>query len=199
MRALFLILSALCLTVAVCQAFADVAPFKKYPASCQEAKPKKNGIVKIQVNGGEPFNVWCDVTLAGQGWLVIQRRVDANINFFRNWSSYQKGFGDLDGSYFIGLNALHNLTTSQNQELYVHLEDFMGNTRFAKYDWFAIGNEANLYGLNVLGSYSGNAGDGLRYQQYMKFSTYDRDNDNSFQNCAAEFSGAWWYNSCMFR
>ncbi|XP_034478796.1 fibrinogen C domain-containing protein 1-like [Drosophila innubila] len=198
MRALHLILSALCLTAATCQSFADIVPFKKYPASCQEAKPKKNSIVKIQLNGGEPFNVYCDVTTAGAGWLVIQRRVDANINFFRNWSAYQKGFGDLEGGFFIGLNALHNLTTSQPHELYVYLEDFTGQSRFAKYDNFAIGNESNLYGLNTLGKYSGNAGDGLRYQEYMKFSTYDRDHDNSINNCAAQFSGAWWYNSCMY-
>ncbi|KAM8712150.1 hypothetical protein ACLKA7_012643 [Drosophila subpalustris] len=198
MRALHLVLSALCLIVATCQAFEDIVPFKKYPASCQEAKVKKDSVVKIQLNGGEPFNVYCDVSTAGTGWLVIQRRVDANINFFRNWSAYQKGFGDLEAGYFIGLNALHNLTTSQPHELYVYLEDFTGQSRFAKYDSFAIGNESNLYGLNVLGNYSGNAGDGLRYQQYMKFSTYDRDNDNSINNCAAQFSGAWWYNSCMY-
>ncbi|KAH8370056.1 hypothetical protein KR093_002026, partial [Drosophila rubida] len=114
---------------------------------------------------------------AGTGWLVIQRRVDAKINFFRNWSSYQQGFGELDGGFFIGLDILHALTTSQPHELYVFLQDFQGQTRNALYDAFAIGNESNLYGLNTLGNYSGSAGDALRYQQYMKFSTYDRDND----------------------
>ncbi|XP_060655510.1 ficolin-2-like [Drosophila nasuta] len=201
MRALHIIVSALCLTLAICEAFEDIVAYKKYPASCVEAKPKKNGIVKIQdprSNGSVPLEVYCDVSIAGSGWLVIQRRVDAKINFFRNWSSYQQGFGELDGGFFIGLDILHALTTSKTHELYVYLQDFTGQTRFAKYDSFAIGNESNLYGLNVLGNYNGTAGDALRYQQYMKFSTYDRDNDNSVNNCAAQFSGAWWYNSCMY-
>ncbi|XP_064551853.1 ficolin-2 [Drosophila montana] len=198
MGALHVILSVLCLTVAAAQSFADITPFKTYPASCKEAKAKKNGIYKIQLKGEEPFNVYCDATMAGTGWLVIQRRVDANINFFRNWSAYQQGFGDLDGSFFIGLNKLNALTASQPHELYVYLEDFHGQSRYANYSAFAIGNEANLYGLNTLGIYSGNAGDALRYHQNMKFSTFDRDNDNSTINCAAQYSGAWWYKSCMY-
>lgn len=30
----------------------------------------------------------------------------------------------------------------------------------------------------------------------MKFSTWDRDNDNYEMNCAKEFLGAFWYNRC---
>jgi len=105
----------------------------------------------------------------------------------------------LDKSYFIGLNKLHTLTVSKPHELYIHLEDFEGNTRYAKYDRFAIGNDANLYGLNLLGKYSGTARDGLTYHLNSKFSTYDRDNDNSTLNCAAEYTGAWWYKHCLQR
>ena len=30
----------------------------------------------------------------------------------------------------------------------------------------------------------------------MKFSTKDRDNDDSSRNCAREMKGGWWYKEC---
>lgn len=32
----------------------------------------------------------------------------------------------------------------------------------------------------------------------MKFSTYDKDNDNYRGNCAQEDNGGWWYNKYGF-
>lgn len=40
-------------------------------------------------------------------------------------------------------------------------------------------------------------GDGLSYHNGMKFSTKDRDNDvSSTTNCAAAYTGSWWYADC---
>ncbi|XP_034107131.1 ficolin-1-like [Drosophila albomicans] len=192
-----ILLSVLWLALASAEFNSSISLFKKYPDSCTSAKPKKNGIYKIQVNG-VLLSVYCDVYLAGSPWLVIQRRSDVSVNFYRNWVAYQQGFGDISSSFFIGLDNLNLLTVSQPHELYVHLKDFDGQTRYAKYDQFAIGNEANLYGLNTLGNYSGTAGDGLKYHLNMKFSTYDRDNDNSTRNCAVDYTGAWWYKTTHY-
>ena len=57
--------------------------------------------------------------------------------------------------------------------------------------------QAEQFKLHV-GTYSGTAGDGLKNQNNMKFTTPDQDNDNySSGNCATKYSGAWWHNSCM--
>ena len=33
---------------------------------------------------------------------VIQRRIDDSVDFDRNWTEYQRGFGQLDGNFWLG-------------------------------------------------------------------------------------------------
>jgi len=44
--------------------------------------------------------------------------------------------------------------------------------------------------------YSGNVYDALSYSDGMMFSTYDRDNDLSTDNCAVAHGGGFWYKDC---
>ena len=53
----------------------------------------------------------------------------------------------------------------------------------------------SLYHLNV-SNYHGNAGDSFLIHNGAPFSTIDNDNDNSSDNCATLFMGAWWYTQC---
>lgn len=54
---------------------------------------------------------------------------------------------------------LFQLTNSKLHELYIVLEDFDGDTKYARYAQFAIGSEQEQYALNLLGEYSGTAGE----------------------------------------
>ncbi|XP_023169442.2 angiopoietin-related protein 3-like [Drosophila hydei] len=101
-----------------------------------------SAIRQIRAPGIKPFDVLCDSQLAGQGWAVIQRRFDGSENFYRNWSEYRDGFGDLHGEFFIGLEKIYRLTLAQPNELYVHLEDFNNSVYYAKYSDFGIASES---------------------------------------------------------
>jgi len=47
--------------------------------------------------------------------------------------------------------------------------------------------------------YKGNAGrDALSYHNGQKFTTFDRDNDQSSLNCAADYGGGFWYKTCIY-
>lgn len=155
-----------------------LTPIVVYPTSCL-SYGDTNGLVTVKVPGLSPFPVFCDHQLAGPGWLVIQRRLNGSLSFFRNWEEYSQGFGSLEGEFFLGLEKIRALTALEPHELYVHLEDFEGVKKHAKFDEFAIGSAEDDYAMNVLGRYSGTAGDSLRSHRKMKFSTYDRDNDRS--------------------
>ncbi|XP_034473712.1 fibrinogen C domain-containing protein 1-like isoform X2 [Drosophila innubila] len=166
-------------------------------STCSEAK--FSGIYETQVSNfsSQPFKVACDALTHGGGWTVILKRMDGSVNFYRNWTEYKTGFGDLDGEFFLGLDKIHALTEARKQELLVVLEDFEGVEAFESYDAFAIGNEDQQYVLHTLGKANGTAGDALNNQRGMKFSTFDRKNDESDSTgCAIVFTGAWWYKNC---
>ncbi|XP_017154213.2 fibrinogen-like protein 1 [Drosophila miranda] len=164
------------------------------PETCGSGTP--NGIFQIKVRGIEPFQVPC--VSDSSGWALIQRRVNSNENFNRSWADYKMGFGDLRENFFLGLEKIHRMTLLQPHELYIQLKDVKGSTRYARYDDFKIGSEAEAYELKSLGKYSGTAGDSLTQRELnMKFSTLDRDNDaNEESNCAKKFGGGWWFSAC---
>lgn len=140
-----------------------------------------------------------DESQADAGWTVIQRRLDGSVNFYRNWSDYQIGFGNNQAEFFIGLETLHHLTSAKEHELLIRLTDFANEIRFAQYNQFLVGNAQELYELKSLGNYSGNAGNALIYNLHQKFSTYDLDNDYDEDNCAEDMHSAWWYRACGAR
>ena len=53
--------------------------------------------------------VYCDLSTANTGWIVIQRRVDATTSFDRSWTDYKRGFGNITHNYWMGLDNIHKL------------------------------------------------------------------------------------------
>ena len=114
-----------------------------------------NGVFKIDPDELQGFNVFCDQTTAGGGWTVVQKRLDGSVDFYRNWTDYKQGFGNLSGEFWLGLDKIHRLTSQTNNKLRVELEDIKGNMAYAEYDTFAVADEADNYRLSVAG-YTGN-------------------------------------------
>ena len=109
---------------------------------------------KIDPDGLGEFEVFCDQKTAGGGWTVFQKRRDGSVDFFRAWDDYKRGFGNLNGEFWLGLDKIHRLTVSGSYKLRVDLEDIHGSTAFAEYSSFAVTSERAKYQLS-LGSYSG--------------------------------------------
>ena len=155
-----------------------------------------SGIYNIQPDNQPIFQVYCDMETDGGGWTVFQRRMDGSVDFYRNWTDYQQGFGNLSGEFWLGLDKIHRLTSNAT-ELRVDMRDFEGNSAYAQYTSFSVGDAASKYILSVSG-YSGTAGDSLAPQNGQKFSTRDQDNDAASGSCAQTYKGGWWYNNCHY-
>ncbi|GFN78520.1 fibrinogen-related protein 3.1 [Plakobranchus ocellatus] len=136
--------------------------------------------------------ILCDTHTDGGGWIVFQRRTNGDVDFYRGWTSYREGFGSVDGDFWMGNERIHKLTTQDAYEVRVDLR-YQGKEAFAGYESFVMKSEAEGYKLR-LGTYIGSAGNSIANNQ--AFSTFDRDNDASNENCAITFHGAWWYAAC---
>ncbi|XP_049533411.1 angiopoietin-related protein 1-like [Anopheles darlingi] len=169
-------------------------------SSCKNGPTMTSGTYLIRVtNDSEPIKVFCEHEKFGGGWIVIQHRFDGTINFNRNWSEYRDGFGDLEKEFWLGLENMHQITMARAHEIIFEMKDFSGTYKYARYNAFKIGSENEQYRLNVLGTYSGTAGDSMSYNKGMKFTTKDRDNDLiADTQCAHYTAGAWWHNSCTY-
>lgn len=142
---------------------------KAHPTLCL---PESDGTTEhsVRISKSQSISVVCDAEIAGPGWIVIQRRID-NTNFNRTFSEYEEGFGVPHGSFFIGLNKIHNLTSLGQHELYVYLEHINKTSRYAKYSDFKVADNGwrKRYKLYSLGSFEGDAGDSLRDVEGEKF------------------------------
>ncbi|KAK1806758.1 hypothetical protein P4O66_005264 [Electrophorus voltai] len=179
--------------------FTTVGLLYKNPKDCSQTLlngETTSGLYTIYPGGYDklPVLVYCDMTTDGGGWLVVLRRQNGNLDFYRNWKNYTSGFGDVNNEFWLGLSNLHTITASSQYELRVDLRDGQ-ESAYAQYDRLYVGEPRSRYKLQT-GAYSGTAGDSLIYHQNRPFSTYDNDNDLAITNCALSYKGAFWYKNC---
>ena len=185
---------------------------KKYYCDCQNLQPKRdclefrqygikiNGIYKVHQNIFKIIQVYCDQEKDGGGWTVIQRRNDGSVNFYRNWESYKRGFGQLQNEFWLGNENIFAMSLQglypRGSELRIDLTNSKNVIRYAKYKKFQIGNADTNYMLHV-GDFTGTVTDELKAHNLKMFSTYDKDNDDYSRSCATLHNGGgWWFSGC---
>ncbi|XP_022795051.1 angiopoietin-related protein 7-like [Stylophora pistillata] len=151
-----------------------------------------SGVYAIDPDGSGAFNVYCDQTTAGGGWVVFQKRVDGSVDFNRTWDDYKHGFGNFTGQFWLGLDKIYRLTTNKTKNiLRIGLVKATGKTDHAEYGWFGIGNETAMYKLYI-GNVTTNEtvfSDSLGPHRDFVFGTWDRDP----ADCPQRRGGGWWY------
>ena len=131
-------------------------PSNKNCAELYKSGKIVSGVYTINPDGSSSgaFDVYCDQKTSGGGWTVFQKRLDGSVDFYQGWNDYKKGFGNLYGEFWLGLDKINRLTSSDRYKLRVDLEDTEGKTAYAEYNLFAITSERTKYQLS-LGGYSG--------------------------------------------
>ena len=155
----------------------------------------EDGVYGINPGGNDVISVFCDQQTNGGGWTVMQRRLDGSEDFYRDWNSYKRGFGDLTSEFWLGNDNIHKITAKDSQ-LLIELVDFDNLTAHASYDSFHVATETVKYVVHLAG-FSGTAGDSMSIHNGMMFSTKELDNDfHGSEFCAQKYTAGWWYNEC---
>jgi len=129
-------------------------------------------------------------------WVKVQQRGqygNSKDYFAQKMSEYINGFGDPSKEFWLGLDKMASLTKG-GAELRIELETFEGALVHATYSNFEVrGEEFRIY----VSGYQGNAGDPLRIDNGMSFSTRDLDADKWSGSCSeTRGNGGWWFNGC---
>ncbi|XP_041490290.1 tenascin-X isoform X2 [Microtus oregoni] len=172
-----------------------------FPRDCGEEMqngPSTSKTTTIFLNGNRerPLDVFCDMETDGGGWLVFQRRMDGQTDFWRDWEEYAHGFGNISREFWLGNEVLHSLTQAGDYSMRVDLRAGK-EAVFAQYDFFRVDSATENYRLHLEG-YHGTAGDSMSYHSGSVFSARDRDPNNLLISCAVSYRGAWWYKNCHY-
>ncbi|XP_058478199.1 angiopoietin-related protein 4 [Solea solea] len=158
----------------------------------------RSGVYTIQPINAEPFKVFCEMTAEG-GWTVIQRRQDGSVDFDQQWQAYEKGFGSLNGEFWLGLEKIHSIAKDGGYILNIKLSDWVDDLASVHLP-FHLGGEETKYSLQIpkVGTFGMlQSSLGTDAASGLPFSTSDQDNDQkTYTNCAKHLSGGWWFSNC---
>ena len=95
---------------------------------------------------------YCDMTTDAGGWIVIQRnKKNSLVDFNKNWTDYESGFGDLNTEFCYGLAPIHCLTQRGQWEMRVDYQFNNKTWSYLHYNQFSVGSASEEYPLTVGG------------------------------------------------
>nr|XP_033811814.1 angiopoietin-related protein 4 [Geotrypetes seraphini] len=173
-------------------------PTQTLSADCHQlflAGQRSSSVFWVQPARSPPLEVFCDMAADG-GWTVIQRRMDGSVDFDQLWEVYMKGFGDLKGEFWLGLEKMFHLSQQRPGRLHIELQDWGGQSRYIEF-LFSLGGQDTGYALHLHERVAGDLDNAMREVEPLRFSTRDQDQDlKPDTNCAKHLSGGWWFSSC---
>lgn len=163
---------------------------------------------RITLSAEESVNVYCNLrestrnwNLGAQftklrGWLAVQRRNNGTLNFDRSWTDYQKGFGDLDGDFWLGNEVLFRLINSSQSRVLVFIRYYAKSYSYY-YRFFMrdikMKNATEGYQLLYSGSSYTTVIGNMGPKSRSHFAT--NDNTTFHDERCPPVNGGWWYTS----
>lgn len=127
--------------------------------------------------------------------MIQQRKTPFNTDFYANWTTYEKGFGNTSSEFWLGNKAIHRITKSPKQ-LFISLKSNHNKGMVTYYNFTVSGGSDNYRIQFATFQQTISTGNALAGNKGKEFSTFDQDNDsNPHLNCANIKKSGWWYDS----
>ncbi|XP_060594519.1 microfibril-associated glycoprotein 4-like [Ruditapes philippinarum] len=173
----------------------SIRPAHDYHFSCKEVleenRQAKSGVYIITPNFTETsVDAFCDMTTDGGGWTVFQNRFDGSVDFVRNLTDYENGFGNLEGEFWLGLNIIRRLLKNVTNIRY-EMTSVDGTTSYEVYGGYLEENDV-LVSIGYLETELNETDKtkDLLSVSLAPFLIFDQD---TFENCSGIYGGGWWY------
>ncbi|XP_053388067.1 fibrinogen-like protein A [Mercenaria mercenaria] len=171
---------------------------------CFDVRKKKigttSGVYSVMLwKSKQIIDVYCDMETDKGGWTVFQNRFDGSVDFYRNSTEYEEGFGTLNGEFWLGLRYIQEMAEQGKTYLRLDVTAVDGEHVHEVFRNFKLSEAPDYYlkiGKQTVKPLSDNEF-GFSLSRGCKFSTYDRDVDKSgVRHCAELYRGGWWYWDC---
>ncbi|XP_053391925.1 hemicentin-1-like isoform X2 [Mercenaria mercenaria] len=108
----------------------------------------KSGVYNITLwRSKQNTQVYCDMETDNGGWTVFQYRCNGAVDFYRNFTEYERGFGDFRTEFWLGLIIVQEMAAQGKNELRLDLSAADGSNVFETFQNFVLGPGPN-YTLN---------------------------------------------------
>ena len=126
-------------------------PYIKIPSGIYQMK---SCAVPCEISSFKTVSIagYCDMITDHGGWVAIQRnRKNSLVNFNKNWTDYEKGFGNLTTDFWYGLEEIYCLTQRGQWEMRVDYQKNDKTWSYLHYNQFSVRNASEEYPLTVGG------------------------------------------------
>ena len=136
------------------------------------------------------------ITVTAATAVLIQHNVNASCGFRKSWNEFRDGFSNSDGTFWLGNDNIHRMTSNATCQLYLRISMEKNVVQYGLYSTFSVGENSTGYKISIQaqGSSGNLTYDALPNRNGQRFSTYDNDEDgDQGNNCASVFQGGWWF------